>query len=154
MKEGGSSVRACTNPSADAVEFCIQPRKSYKRGIAQDESTKVKKIPKLQATHLASIYTEAWNLLHAPGKLRDTEAGSSGDIADGMVNTPSVPATTDRSFHIVQQLLDEYGVEKAEDLGHLDNVYLIKIAGYLKVVPRKIFLEMLGVPVPPATGTV
>lgn len=153
VKEGGSSVKPCSNPSADAVEYCAQPRTSYKRTMTQDSNKAKSKKPtkQLEASRLASVYTETWTLLHTPGKLREVESGGSSEGAAGSLNSAAIPATSGNTMQLLQHLLDEYGAEKADDLALLDHVHLIKIAGFLKVVPRKIFLDMLGVPQPPVT---
>lgn len=148
LKEGGSSVKPCSNPSVEAVEFCSQPRTSYKRLLPASSTHDVKPKPKKIAkqsdgTQLSSVYTEAWNLLHAPSKLRDIDGTDE-------LTAPSLPVSTATTAQSLQHLLDAYGVEKAEDLALLEHVHLLKIAGHLKVVPRKVFLDMLSVPAPPA----
>ena len=153
-KEGGSSVKACTNPNPDAVAYCSAPRVTHKRKVSSDERAQVKKIAKMaEAERQVSLYKEAWEILHIPGKIKDTAAAvevrdvsllhSSSLQAFPNNNAPSAGSVE------VQALLDEYGVDKAEDLAHLEQYHLIKIADYLKVVPRKIFLELLGISPPP-----
>lgn len=167
VKEGGSSVKACPNPDPKAYAFCTAPRVSHKRKIGSEERAQAKKVAKLvEAEKQMLTYKEAWNLLHAPGKLRDlnfTITGPSSEPKDFSLlhtslvlaqNTPSLDATGSSSTTAhastsaahLQALLDEYGVERAEDFAHLEQSHLIRIADFLKVVPRKLFLDMLGVP--------
>ena len=115
VKEGGSSVKACSNPSADAVEYCVQPRTSYKRNMPQDSKTKSKKTSKqFEAARLASVYTESWNLLHTPGKLREVGNEISSEFTDGAVSTPALPAHIyERTTHACQHSVWPIGQVRA-----------------------------------------
>lgn len=150
VREGGSSVKPCPNPDPEAIAFCSLPRRSYKRKENGDEPVgpklKMKKESKPSAdmNRLSSVYTEAWSLLHNPSKhvTGSAETSVAAAVADDPLSLPSpVRQPTDQ----LARLFDEYGVEKPEDLGLLDPEHLIRLAEVLKVVPRKMFLDMLGV---------
>lgn len=155
-KEGGSSVKACTNPNPEAVAFCSAPRVTHKRKVSSDERAQVKKLAKMaEAERQASLYKEAWDILHIPGKIKDTAAAvEARDVSLLHSSLQTFPSNTPSAGSAeVQALLDEYGVDKAEDLVHLEQYHLIRIADFLKVVPRKIFLELLGITPPPQSAS-
>lgn len=152
VREGGTSVRACTNPSPEALEFCRIPRKPYKRKEKSDgmidlgdmednEDVEVKDMlkkrkiepPVLSDTEAAQH--EAWNILHEPSKHVQIDDLAVPDLQNPRFN-PSIT-----------RLLNEYGVERSSDLGLLDPTHLICLANNLKVVPRKVFLNKLNVTV-------
>ncbi len=156
VKEGGSSVKACTNPDPEAVAHCSAPRLTHKRKIGSDERAQAKKMAKLaDAEKQILVYQEAWELLHTPGKLRSQE--STTDLANVNMLHSSLPTTSHSVFvkesssgpGDVLAFLSELGMEKAEDFAHLEQEHLLKLSEFLKVVPRKQFLELLRVYSPP-----
>lgn len=155
VKEGGSSVKACSNPDPEAVAHCSAPRLTHKRKVGSDERAQAKKLAKLaEAEKQTLVYKEAWELLHTPGKLRSQE--SSTDTAN--VNILHSSLVTNQPVFIkesstgpgdVLAFLSELGMEKAEDFAHLEQEHLLRLSEFLKVVPRKQFLELLRVYSPP-----
>ena len=155
VKEGGSSVKACSNPDPEAVAHCSAPRLTHKRKVGSDERAQAKKLAKLaEAEKQTLVYKEAWELLHTPGKLRSQE--STADTVN--VNMLHSSLVTNQSVFIkesssgpgdVLAFLSELGMEKAEDFAHLEQEHLLRLSEFLKVVPRKQFLELLRVYSPP-----
>eukprot|EP01032_Pedospumella_encystans_P013351 gene13351-15378_t len=161
VKEGGSSVKACSNPDPEAVAHCSAPRLTHKRKVGSDERAQAKKLAKLaEAEKQTLVYKEAWELLHTPGKLRSQE--STTDTANVNMLHSSLPVVTNQPVFIkesssgpgdVLAFLSELGMEKAEDFAHLEQEHLLKLSEFLKVVPRKQFLELLRVYSPPLLNT-
>jgi len=113
LKEGGSSVKPCPDPLPEAVEYCSIPRLPYKKRQNDGKTSGRKRSKKNPPTPVE----QAWELLHNESKQKDA------------ANT------------ILR--LDEYGAEKAEDLKMLEPLHLRVLADCLKVVPSKVFLELL-----------
>lgn len=154
-KEGGSSVKACANPDPEAVAFCSAPRLTHKRKVGSDERAQAKKLAKLaEVEKQALVYKEAWELLHTPGKLRSqepiVEPAPANALHSSLSTHQSVFAKDNsNATNDVLAFLSELGMEKAEDFAHLEQEHLLKLSEYLKVVPRKQFLELLRVYTPP-----
>jgi len=156
VKEGGSSVKACPNPDPEAVAHCSAPRLTHKRKVGSDERAQAKKMAKLaKCEKQILVYKEAWELLHTPGKLRSQESTTDPTNMNMLLHS-SLP--TSQSVFIkdsssgpgdVLAFLSELGMEKAEDFAHLEQEHLLKLSEFLKVVPRKQFLELLRVYSPP-----
>jgi hypothetical protein len=152
VREGGSSVKPCPNPDPEAIAFCSLPRKSYKRKENGDEPAgpklKLKKEanPSVDMNKLASVHAEAWSLLHNPSKHVTASADPLAAVAAAVADDPlALPSPARQPIDQLARLFDEYGVEKPEDLGLLGPEHLIRLAEVLKVVPRRVFLEMMGV---------
>lgn len=147
IREGGSSVKACTNPNPDALAYCSTAlRRPYKRRGDEEEApvTNKKKSKKLNDDQVETNCLEAWGLLHNSSKFATVSYASPSDGVDGASRNPSEQIFQE----VVLRLFDEYGVEKPEDLALLDAEHVLKLAEVLKVVPRKVFLELLGVEPP------
>lgn len=157
-KEGGSSVKACKNPDPDAVAYCSIPRKpNLKR--KDEQSAKDRKKTKVNDQTIESAsYVEAWNILHTPSKHQISVPGTEAVALDS--SGLPIPAPVGQlnpiapSSDIIARLFDEYGVEKPEDLAFLEPVHLLQLAGFLKLVPRKIFLDLVKLPPPTSESNI
>jgi hypothetical protein len=147
VREGGSSVKACPNPNPDALAYCSSvTRKPYKRRSPDDahDSAQSKKL-KVSDAVTESSCLEAWGLLHNSSKYN---ANACATLPEHEGEKKPI---SDQIFQdIVLRLFDEYGVEKPGDLALLDPEHLMKLSEVLKVVPRKMFLELMGVSSQPA----
>lgn len=146
VREGGSSVKPCTNPNPEALAFCSAPRKPQSKRKDEDTSDQGRKKLQKSERNMEDAFLEAWNLLHNPSKFASVSCVEAGGVVDesGQSNGLVVHETVLRMF-------DEYGVEKPEDLGLLDPVHVLKLSEVLKVVPKKIFLDLLDVAPPQHT---